>query len=91
MREPTIPAVADLAEHFLRDLTDEQAELLEELLLASLRAESARIRYDNMVHDAIAAWHEAAADHPASMMPLHEWLGMTWPQYQAWLGETKDE
>jgi hypothetical protein len=89
MREPTIPAVAELAEAFLSDLSDEQAQVLEELLLASLRAEAARVRYDNLVHDAIAAWHEATAEHPASTMELHEWLGMSWLQYRTWLEETK--
>lgn len=35
--------------------------------------------------DHVEAWHTAPADHPISKLELHEFLGMTLPQYGEWM------
>jgi hypothetical protein len=47
-----------------------------DLYLAGLVAEDA-------VHDYIEEWHEQA--EPSG--ELHEWLGLTWPEYAVWVEE----
>ena len=32
--------------------------------------------------DYVARWHEAPPDSPVAGMNLHEFLGMSWPEYQ---------
>jgi hypothetical protein len=35
--------------------------------------------------DAVDAWHAAPAESAAAAMTLPEYLGMTWPEYDAWV------
>jgi hypothetical protein len=32
----------------------------------------------------VAEWHQAPIGSPAAQVDLHEYLGMTWDQYQRW-------
>ncbi len=36
------------------------------------------------IHARVAQWHAAPIGSPAAQMDLHEYLGMTWQQYQHW-------
>lgn len=41
---------------------------------------------DEAIQERIAQWH--ALDHPA--MSLHEYLGLSWEDYKAWVERTED-
>lgn len=36
------------------------------------------------IHDYVARWHDAADDSPEAKLELHEYLGMSWKEYQLW-------
>ena len=38
----------------------------------------------DQIHDYVGAWHDAHETW-ARQIPLHEYLGLTWPEYQVWV------
>jgi hypothetical protein len=80
-----VPPVRKIARQFLGDLPDKEAAAMEALLIAAVRMECSKIRYDNLLNERISQWHDAPdTGHPASGVPLHEWLGMTKKDYEEW-------
>lgn len=39
---------------------------------------------DEEINDRVDYWH----DNPELNVPLHEYLGMTWNEYKAWVEQT---
>lgn len=42
---------------------------------------------EEAIHDYIEEWHEQTGSESELSVALHEWLGLTWPEYGTWVGE----
>jgi hypothetical protein len=45
--------------------------------------------FNEEINDAIDEWHDAptrrSTCHGSYLLPLHEWLGMSWDEYNRWV------
>jgi hypothetical protein len=39
------------------------------------------------IDDYVDAWHDLPESEPGAHQELHEWLGLSWPEYQLWVEE----